>query len=114
VVSAIEEAKRLLIESADEETRRVISGLLDTITQRRLNEELPPLGLDGPPTIEEIKERRQELGRRRKLLDAKSSALRAQFEALWAACDHKEGRYSQNTWGRDPGGGGCRTCGAVW
>lgn len=105
-------ARKLLVESDDPEVRRVIDGLLGRLTEEH-GGDLPALGLDGPVSVEQIKERRAELVKRRKLLTMKQEALKGQFQALYAVCDHKD-RYSQNTWGRDPGGGGCNTCGKVW
>ncbi len=72
---------------------------------------LEPLPLDPAP--EDIIERRKLLHSIRRRVEALSRRVKAEFNSLYALCDHKDS-YSHNTWGRDPGGGGCNTCGKVW
>jgi hypothetical protein len=46
------------------------------------------------------------LGAQRKMVDALSAANEQM-------CSHED-KYSSNWCGRDPGGGGCNTCGKSW
>lgn len=60
-----------------------------------------------------IAARRERLVKFSQELQAVKHRLGAEFDILYAMCDHSDS-YSSNWCGRDPGGGGCNTCGKVW
>lgn len=61
----------------------------------------------------EIIERRKQLKHIGEAIGRLSARLKAECEYLYSICDHKN-QYSSNWCGRDPGGGGCNTCGKSW
>jgi len=72
---------------------------------------LAPLPLE--PTEKDIVERRRRLNHIGECVTRLKARLNAEAEHLFRVCDHKN-QYSSNLWGRDPGGGGCNTCGKSW
>ncbi len=49
----------------------------------------------------------------REAINAQLTMVDALSDANMRMCDHKDS-YSSNWCGRDPGGGGCNTCGKSW
>jgi hypothetical protein len=62
---------------------------------------------------DQIKENRGKLKAALAALNAQRSMVDALNAANQQMCDHAS-KYSSNWCGRDPGGGGCNTCGKSW
>ena len=62
---------------------------------------------------EQIKANRDRLTAAREAISAQLAAIDALNVANQKMCTHRD-RYSSNWCGRDPGGGGCHTCGKSW
>jgi len=72
---------------------------------------LGPLPLNF--TEKDIAERRKEIKHIGECVARLTARLKAEAEYLYGICDHRN-QYSSNWCGRDPGGGGCNTCGKSW
>jgi hypothetical protein len=62
---------------------------------------------------EQIKANREKIRKAREAIEAQKTIVDALSEANMRMCDHAD-QYSSNWCGRDPGGGGCNTCGQAW
>jgi hypothetical protein len=65
------------------------------------------------PTAADFQARRKVLDGISKRIGQLRTRLRAEYDCMYALCDHADS-YSRNFMGRDPGGGGCNTCGKTW
>lgn len=63
--------------------------------------------------VEDIKNRKKELDHIQQYLNHLQQRLKAERNYMQAQCKH-ENCFSSNWCGRDPGGGGCNTCGKQW
>lgn len=61
-------------------------------------------------TLEEVRKRREELRAQLAELERQKMHIQVEFQHLYLECPHTNS-YSENTWGRDPGGWYCPDCG---